>query len=208
MCKWRVFFALFVCVPLEQCHERTTPRCPFFKKESDEALLPQPPPPTSERRCARLVLPRYVYCDAPGQRERDEARALITRLLLPVRQGSRQAPELLPSTSLCAKAHARRRTCYCWLFVFHVPDVVSAATLLLQVPATRCRLVCCARCLTCTASWFFRPSKRRPGVAPRAALCSLPGPVSGAVSGRRAWQNMHRKLQEQEPAYLCFVRSL
>ena len=53
---WCVFFALLVCVPLEQCHERTTPRCLFFKNESDEALLPQLPPPTSERRCARRVV--------------------------------------------------------------------------------------------------------------------------------------------------------
>ena len=37
---WCVFFALLVCVPLEQCHERTTPRCLFSKQERDEALLP------------------------------------------------------------------------------------------------------------------------------------------------------------------------
>ena len=28
---WCVFFALLDCVPLEQCHERTTPRCLFSK---------------------------------------------------------------------------------------------------------------------------------------------------------------------------------
>ena len=45
--------ALLVCVPLEQCHERTTPLCLFSKQEHEGALLAQLPRPRRRRRSRR-----------------------------------------------------------------------------------------------------------------------------------------------------------
>ena len=79
---------------------------------------------------------------------------------------------------------------------------------MLQVLATRCRLVCCTRCLSCTASWLFWRSERRPGVAPRAAFFHFQGPYAALFPEGVHDKHMHRKLQEVEPTYSCFVRSL